>query len=458
MTKKLKEYLASIHGVTHTTFNPKGPGVVRIHLIPPKKVKLGVPWVLIINGQDILPITCGWAILLRSFIEHLNVTYGKSISDEEVKELIDLTISDISELFPKTDKDLFKTDLMDIIDTLESIAKGEEPLLKTGYIRLRDYAKFMQAPHRMDLMVSSMCRNNHWHCNQKCIHCYAGHQEYAIKDELRTIEWKHIIDECQKANIPQLTFTGGEPTLRDDLVELVDYASWFVTRLNTNGILLTKELCSKLYEASLDSVQITLYSKDEHIHNILVGTQTFDKTLEGIKNAIEAGLNVSVNTPLCSLNKDYLSLVKFLHEEIGVDYFTCSGIIITGNATTEDSIDTQLSEEELIDILTQIKEYEKETNIGINFTSPGWVNATILKKLGYSIPTCGACLSNMAVAPDGTVVPCQSWLTDTHIGNLLQDNWKDIWENKECEKIRKVHKKKFNVCLLNEKNQEGGCK
>ena len=64
----------------------------------------------------------------------------------------------------------------------------------------------------------------------------------------------------------------------------------------------------------------------------------------------------------------------------------------------------------------------------------------------------------MAVAPDGTVVPCQSWLTDTHIGNLLQDNWKDIWENKECEKIRKVHKKKFNVCLLNEKNHEGGCK
>lgn len=49
-----------------------------------------------------------------------------------------------------------------------------------------------------------------------------------------------IIDKCKDAMIPQITFTGGEPTLRSDLVELVNYSSWFVTRLNTNGVLLTK--------------------------------------------------------------------------------------------------------------------------------------------------------------------------------------------------------------------------
>jgi MoaA/NifB/PqqE/SkfB family radical SAM enzyme len=184
---------------------------------------------------------------------------------------------------------------------------------------------------------------------------------------------------------------------------------------------------------------------------LLVGTSTFEKTIQGIKNAIAAGLNVSVNTPLCSLNKDYLSLVKYLHEELGVNYFTCSGIIITGNATNEDSVHTQLTEDELINILRELKEYEKETSIGINFTSPGWVDGIKLRQLGYSIPTCGACLSNMGIAPDGTVVPCQSWLTDTHIGNLLQDDWKTIWKHQECVKIRKMHKKKMNVCFLNEK-------
>ena len=66
--------------------------------------------------------------------------------------------------------------------------------------------------------------------------------------------------------MPQVTFTGGGHP-RDDLVELVDAAQWFVTRLNTNGRLLTPELCRRLYEASLDSVQVTLYSADPSIHN-----------------------------------------------------------------------------------------------------------------------------------------------------------------------------------------------
>ena len=105
--------------------------------------------------------------------------------------------------------------------------------------------------------------------------------------------------------MPQVTFTGGEPTLRADLAELVDAAQWFVTRLNTNGQLLTPELCAKLYDASLDSVQVTLYSAEGNIHNQLVGVNGFNDTVQGIRHAVEAGLIVSVNTPLCSLNTDY---------------------------------------------------------------------------------------------------------------------------------------------------------
>ena len=86
----------------------------------------------------------------------------------------------------KSYKEIFKKDLNDIVKTFETIAKGETPSITTGFMSLKDYAKFMQAPHRMDLMVSSMCENGHWHCNQKCLHCYAGHQEYAIKEELET--------------------------------------------------------------------------------------------------------------------------------------------------------------------------------------------------------------------------------------------------------------------------------
>ena len=50
--KKIKEYLKNANNVSHITFNPKGPGVIRIHLVPPKKLKLGVSWVIIINGPS----------------------------------------------------------------------------------------------------------------------------------------------------------------------------------------------------------------------------------------------------------------------------------------------------------------------------------------------------------------------------------------------------------------------
>lgn len=451
---KLKEYLKTINEVYHTTFNPNGPGSVRIHLVPPKKVKLGIPWVIILNGQDIIPISCGWALLLKGFIDAVNKRDGKSLDDHEVKAIINETITEMRILFPKTERDLLTDDLREIVNTLADIAEGKVPTADIGYMQLKKYGKYMSSPHRIDLMVSSMYKNNHWHCNQKCIHCYAGEQEYAIKEELTTEQWKTVIDKVKKARIPQITFTGGEPTLREDLVELIDYSKWFVTRLNTNGVLLTSKLCERLYEASLDSVQVTMYSNNDKIHNLLVGANNFEKTVEGIRNALKANLNVSVNTPLCSINKDYVSLIKFLHKEIGVQYFTCSGLIVTGNAVEEESQNTQLSKEELLTVLTQACEYIADNDLDINFTSPGWLDEETLNKLKLIVPSCGACLSNMAIAPNGDVIPCQSWLSNDSLGNLLADNWNHIWKNKKCKKIKKQSMKTTNVCPLTIKNKK----
>ena len=194
----------------------------------------------------------------------------------------------------------------------------------------------MAAPHRMDLMVSSMVKDGAWHCNQKCLHCYAANQPLSAVPELDTDQWLAVIEKCRNAGIPQLTFTGGEPTLRHDLVKLVQAAQWFVTRLNTNGRMLTSMMCKDLHAASLDAVQITFYSADADIHNALVGVDGYTDTVNGIKNALAADLNVSLNTPLCSLNRDYLSVVRFAHE-LGIRYLTCSGLIPAGNAESDAS-------------------------------------------------------------------------------------------------------------------------
>lgn len=451
--KELKNYLNSIDGVSHITLNPNGPGAVRIHLVPPQKPKLGLVWAVILNGQDVLPLTTGWAILLREFINQAIKYDGISLSDNELVILIKNTIQNVKKIFPKTSEQMLKEDLADILDTLVEVARGEDPDIEIGYMTLSRYGRYTSAPHRMDLMISSMSKDGHWHCNQKCLHCYAGEQVNANVRELNTDEWKKIIDKCRKAWIPELTFTGGEPTLRDDLVELIDYSKWFVTRLNTNGVLLTESLCKDLMDASLDAVQITLYSSNPSIHNLLVGAPNFDKTIEGIKNALSAGLNVSVNTPLCTLNQDYITTLKFL-KNLGVIYFSCSGLIQTGNATNDNSKDTIISHDDLLDLITKAVDYCKEKNLELAFTSPGWLTADELEKLHLTIPSCGACLSNMAIAPDGSIIPCQSWLSEDVLGNMLTDEWKKVWNSKQTKKIRKASMKNTEVCPLSLNKKE----
>ena len=194
---------------------------------------------------------------------------------------------------------------------------------------------------------------------------------------------------------------------------------------------LTKDYCRALHEAELDSVQITFYSSDAAIHNRLVGAERYEDTVRGIENALAEGLSVSVNTPLCTLNRDYLSTLAFLHEK-GVLYVTCSGLITTGNAAGEASEKLQLNSEELEQILRDAVAYCHENGMEIAFTSPGWIPERVFEELNIPSPSCGACLSNMAVTPGGNVVPCQSWLSDEPLGNMLKDDWKSIWESESC--------------------------
>ena len=299
----------------------------------------------------------------------------------------------------------------------------------------------------MDLMVSTMEKDGVYNCNQKCVHCYAFNEKLSNEEELDTDSWLKIIDKLKEERVPQITFTGGEPTLRDDLVELVEHSKWFITRLNTNGILLTKSLCRDLYDAELDNVQITFYSSDMEIHNKLVGGNHYLETLGGIKNALEAKLDVSINTPLCSLNKDYKSTIEFL-SKLGIKYFTCSGLIPTGNTSSDESKELVIEKAELLKSLDEALEFARSNELDIQFTSPGVLDEIELAKRNLIVPSCGAGVSNMAILPNGVVIPCQSWLKGEELGSIIDLKWKKIWNNKTCKKIRKKATKEINVCLL----------
>lgn len=440
--------------VRHITLDPKGRGVLRIHMIPPRQDADNAPFLLLLNGSRLVPLNLSWAILLANFMDRLEPFTGVEITESDWNAMAAGAVAETHKTYPFTSKERLSDDLATMIRSLVAIARGQEPEAEVAPLTLGEYAPEMTAPHRMDLMVSAMTRGGAWHCNQKCLHCYAAGQPLSDTPELTTAQWREILSKLRAANVPQVTFTGGEPTLRADLVELVEVAQWFVTRLNTNGRLLTPELCRRLYEASLDSVQVTLYSHDPAVHNALVGAEGFDDTVTGIKNAVAAGLSVSVNTPLCSLNTDYAATVRFVHE-LGVRYVTCSGLIPSGGAEGAESRATRLTEEQLTDVLRRAVTVAEELGMEIDFTSPGWLKEETLRSLGLTlVPSCGACLSNMAIAPDGGVIPCQSWLSSQPLGNMLADDWDKIWQSQRCAAIRAKSAKMEQLCQLRQGNGE----
>ena len=439
---------AHLDCVRHITLDPKGPGVVRIHMIPPRDDTPDAPFLLLLNGARLVPLNLSWAILLANLMDQLQAYEGQDLAEDQWESLLTAAVEETHRTYPRTKRQTLASDLHLMLTSLVAIAQGREPEAEVGLLSLSDYAPEMTAPHRMDLMVSAMEKDGAWHCNQKCLHCYAAGQPMGETPELSTEQWKTALALLRKANIPQVTFTGGEPTLRSDLVELVQAAAWFVTRLNTNGRLLTPELCAGLYEASLDSVQVTLYSAEGNIHNQLVGTNGFNDTVQGIRHAVEAGLIVSVNTPLCSLNTHYAETLRFVHS-LGVRYVTCSGLIPSGSACGQESRATALTPEQLTDILRQAVDTAEELSMELDFTSPGWLDEETLHAMGlHLVPSCGACLSNMAVTPDGKVVPCQSWLSDEPLGDLLHDDWADIWNSPRCAAIRAESAKLEHICQL----------
>ena len=456
--RRIKKYMQeNFDEVMHTTLNPDGPGAVRIHLIPPKEEDGEVQAsVAIVNGQDVIPVNVAWAVVLSEFIKQVNKYDGRAVSDEDLDSILSETCKGVKKVYPFLAKKKIKEDVYLMMKSFTQIARGEAPDQEIGYMNLGEYAPHMRAPHRVDVMVSAMTKDGLWHCNQKCIHCYAAGQVHAEEPELSTEEWKTILDKLREAGVPQVTFTGGEPTMREDLFELISYARWFISRLNTNGVKLTKEYCQGLRAAELDSLQITFYSSDPEVHNKLVGAPQYENTVNGIKNALEAGLSVSINTPLCMLNRDYVKTLEFLHG-LGVIYVTCSGLITTGNALSEESQSLQMDKFELMRTLKAAVDYCYANGMEINFTSPGWIEQDFFDELGIMSPTCGACLSNMAVTPGGKIVPCQSWLSGEVLGDMLKDDWKEVWESEACRKCRDYSAKMEGLCPLRQyRNEEEG--
>jgi radical SAM protein with 4Fe4S-binding SPASM domain len=267
------------------------------------------------------------------------------------------------------------------------------------------------------------------------MHCYAGGPHETA--ELSTEKWKNAIDRLSQIGVFIATFTGGEPTLRDDLVELVQYAQskGMVTGLITNGRKLDrKTYVEQLERAGLDFAQITLESHIEKIHDAITSAEgSWKETVSGIRNAVQSQIYVTTNTTLNRHNaQEFLSTIDFIRA-LSVSAFGCNSLIHSGRANLLND-NFALPLEALSDLLPKIR--SKAGRLGMKFL---WYTPTQYCKfdpvqLGLGVKSCTAAMINMCVGPNGDVYPCQSYFES--LGNILNDSWDGIWNSPLAVRLR----------------------
>jgi len=323
-----------------------------------------------------------------------------------------------------------KADYEKLVYTISTLARTEK-ICPISFLEVEKEEPFTyqySAPLRMDMALTFKCTNN-------CIHCYAGGPHETA--ELNTSQWKEVIDRLSQIGIFILTFTGGEPTLREDLPELLQYAQnkGMVTGLITNGRKLKdKAYVKTLEKAGLDFAQVTLESHKPKIHDLMTAAKgSWKETVAGIKNAAQSQIYVTTNTTLSKYNApEFLRTIDYI-KDLNVAAFGCNSLIYSGKANAI-SQEFALPIEALKELLPKIRDKAQQLNLKFLWYTPTQYCRLDPVQLGLGVKSCTAAMINMCVGPNGDVYPCQSYFES--LGNILVDKWEQIWNHPLAVKIR----------------------
>ncbi len=274
-----------------------------------------------------------------------------------------------------------------------------------------------------------------YRCNNRCRFCYA-YSPYRESGEMTTDEVKQVIDIIvDDAHVPSLSFTGGEPTLREDLIDLIAYGRERGLRINliTNGIRChDKEYVKKLVDAGLNSAQVSIEGPDAETHDYIVGIPgAFDKTVQGIKNLQETDIYTHCNTTICRPNVHKLEeLVDFHADELKLTYFSMNMVIYTGTAAKlRDEL--QIKYSEIKDIVKRVKKWANKKGVQFVWYAPTPVCLFNPIAHGLGAKSCACCDGLLSVDAEGGVLPCSSF--NEPVGNLLTESFEQVWYNRASQ-------------------------
>ena len=235
----------------------------------------------------------------------------------------------------------------------------------------------------------------------------SNHTEYApvkrVDRELTTSEWQSILDKAWQAGIPHIIFTGGEPTLREDLPQLIAHAekNGQVCGLLTDGLKLAdKDYLELLLQTGLDHVMLILQPNEP-------------KSWKAIEIIVPQDLFLTVHL---TLNRENVNTAKDILQKLA--YLDVQNVSLSA------------ADSSLLDELLELQDIANSLRLTLRWDLPvpySVSNPVSIETVGDEIPA-GAGKTWMYIEPDGDVIPAQGE-ADKILGNFLRDSWETISKN-----------------------------
>ncbi|MGQ9565884.1 MAG: radical SAM protein [Candidatus Bathyarchaeales archaeon] len=306
-------------------------------------------------------------------------------------------------------------------------------------------------------------------CNLRCKHCYedAGKKRPELSNE-QAFEVIDILSKTAGVGLPALSFSGGEPLTRKDFFEVAAYAKKKIPYISiaTNGTLLSKDNVERLKDVGVDYVEVSLDGATANVHEEFRRVPgCFEKTMQGIRNSLDAGLDTCIATTVHRLNLYEVEKVVSIAEELGVRFMHFN-YIPTGRAKSFVELDLTPKErlqvleflgKKIFNLYLMAKEEEqrsgKSSVVVDKFFSTCPQYSSVVKRIAkehgerYAVSAhyaamrgvenvanflggCGGGRLYMCLEPNGDMKPCVFFATgkNTVLGNILKDNFERVWD------------------------------
>lgn len=297
-------------------------------------------------------------------------------------------------------------------------------------------------------------------CNLKCVHCYARSDEKIHERELTHEQGLALLDDLASFGVPVVLFSGGEPLMRPDLIDLARYAVSKGMRavISTNGTLIDREKAARLREVGLSYVGVSLDGMEEVNDRFRGKKGAFRAAMEGIRNCKDVGLKVGLRFTINRINMEEVSSIFDLLEAEDIPRVCFYHLVYAGRGSElmEEDLDAEETRRVVDLIIDRTKDLhargiEKEVLTVDNHADGPYV---YLRMLGEDNPRANEVLDLLGMNEgnnSGRGFGCISWDGAVHadqfwrhvsFGNVLERPFSEIWTDLSNPLMARLKEKK----------------